>query len=78
MSAGCWATPLTEAERTILAVKLGRACRRFYAAARVARRTPWAQRFTMVTISAQDEFVGLMSASADMSDLHLDVTERAA
>lgn len=73
MTADCWAAPLTHDERDVLAVKLSAWRRRFYAAARVARRTPWAQ----VTVSGRDEFVGLMSASADMSDLHLDVTERA-
>jgi hypothetical protein len=67
VTADCWAAPLTHDERDALAVKLGDWCRRFYAAARVARRTP-----------GRDEFVAFMSASADMSDLHTDVTERAA
>jgi hypothetical protein len=67
MTADCWADPLTRFERSELAVKLAHACKGFYAAARVARRTP-----------GRDEFVAFMSASADMSDLHTDVTERAA
>jgi hypothetical protein len=67
MTAGCWAAPLTHDERDVLAGKLGRACRIFYAAARVAGRAP----------TRRDESMALTSASADMSDLHLDVMERA-
>ncbi len=77
MTAGCWAAPLTHDERDVLAVKLGGACRRFYAAARVARRAPGRDELVAL-MSGRDEFVAFMSASADMSDLHLDVTERAA
>ncbi len=68
MTATCWATPLTHDERDALAVKLGAWCRQFHAAARVAHR-----------LGGRDEFMVLAeAASADMSDLHLDVTERAA
>jgi hypothetical protein len=62
----CWADPLSRAERRLLAEKLARACRLTYGVARVAGR--------------HDEPVlslALVKISADMSDLHLDVTERA-
>ena len=77
MTADCWADPLTRFERSELAVKLAHACKRFYAAARVARRAPGRDELVAL-MSGRDEFVAFMSASADMSDLHLDVTERAA
>lgn len=66
-AATCWADPLTKPERGELAVKLARACRTFYVASRVAGRAP----------AHRDESMALTLASADMSDLHLDVTERA-
>ena len=63
---GCWADPLSRAERRALAEKLARSCRLFYAAAGVTRRT-----------GEPDLALSLTKTSADMSDLHLDVTERA-
>lgn len=64
--AACWADPLSRTERRVLAEKLARTCRLFYGAAGIARRT-----------GEDDLSLSLVDASADMSDLHLDVTERA-
>lgn len=58
----CWADPLTRAERRKLSEKLARACKRFYA-----------ERGTGLPGSFQSWHL----ASAEMADLHLDVTERA-
>jgi len=66
MSLPCWADPLSRAERRELAAKLARACRITYSAARVAARTNEPELSLMLT-----------KTSADASDLHLDVTERA-
>ena len=62
----CWADPLTKAERRKLADALADACGRFY---RAASYDP----------NSKDLAVRLsrLEASAEMSDLHLDVTERA-
>jgi hypothetical protein len=57
----CWADPLSRAERRVLREKLARACKRFY---NTPAGTPKAMLSQIV-------------ASAEMSDLHLDVTERA-
>ncbi|HZR50155.1 MAG TPA: hypothetical protein VFB06_11605 [Streptosporangiaceae bacterium] len=57
----CWADPLSGAERAELARKLARACSRF---CNIPAGTPGAMYSQIV-------------ASAEMSDLHLDVTERA-
>jgi hypothetical protein len=59
--ATCWADPLTRKERTALARMLASACHRFY---NTPAGTPGAVYSQIV-------------ASAEMSDLHLDVTERA-
>lgn len=66
MSAACWADPLSRKERRELSAKLARACRISFAASRVSHRQ-----------GDDDLAMGLVEASADMSDLHLDVTERA-
>lgn len=66
MSETCWADPLTRAERTALARKLARACKRSYGARKgLARRGSF------------DLAFGVVAVSAEMSTLHLDVTERA-
>lgn len=57
----CWADPLSRAERRELARKLARACNRFF---NTPAGTPGAVRSQII-------------ASAEMQDLHLDVTERA-
>ena len=62
----CWADPLSARERAELARKLSNACKRFYWAPAPRR--------------AQDPMTARMArrmASAEMGDLHLDVTERA-
>jgi alkylhydroperoxidase family enzyme len=61
----CWADPLTSKERAEVARMLARACKSFYGAAFVRKVTRKAS-------------VARQLASAEMSDLHLDVTERAA
>jgi len=68
VTAACWADPLSRKERAELARKLANASLRFYCApARRRRRDgdPAAARMSR------------RMASAEMSDLHLDVTERA-
>jgi hypothetical protein len=62
----CWSDPLSRKERTLLARKLARACRLFYAASMGCGRRS--------ELGLRDS---LLLASKDMSDLHLDVTERA-
>lgn len=57
----CWADPLTRDERRKVAEFLARACSRFY---NTPAGTPGAMLSQII-------------ASAEMSDLHLDVTERA-
>ena len=61
MTAACWADPLSRKERVEVAGLLARACRRFY---NTPAGTPGAMYSQII-------------ASAEMSDLHLDVTERA-
>lgn len=58
---GTWADPLTRSERRKVAELLARACSRFY---NTPAGTPGAMLSQII-------------ASAEMSDLHLDVTERA-
>jgi hypothetical protein len=58
----CWADPLSRRERAELARKLASWCQRFY-------NTP---------AGTPDAVYSQILASAEMSDLHLDVTERAA
>jgi hypothetical protein len=58
---GSWADPLTRKERRTVAELLARACHRFY---NTPAGTPGAMLSQII-------------ASAEMSDLHLDVTERA-
>ncbi len=65
----CWADPLSRAERRKVAELLARACQRFYYAATSA---PDGRRATIRQIVHAQ-----MNASVEMSDLHLDVTERA-
>ena len=57
----CWADPLSRKERYVLAGMFARACSRFY---NIPAGTPGAMLSQIV-------------ASAEMSDLRLDVTERA-
>lgn len=57
----CWADPLSRAERTELARKLARACHRFY----------------NIPAGTATAMYSQIIASAEMSDLHMDVTERA-
>lgn len=61
MSAGCWADPLSRKERRVLAGKLARACQRFY----------------NIPVGNARAMHSQIIASAEMSDLHMDVTERA-
>jgi hypothetical protein len=71
LSGTCWADPLTRAERRDLARRLGRACKRSFVAARfVVARDPQPADFEVME--------ALTLISAEMSALHLDVTERAA
>jgi hypothetical protein len=60
----CWADPLTRAERRDLALLLASWCQRFYDAGTTA---PDGRRAVHA----------LICTSVEMSDLHLDVTERA-
>ena len=65
----CWADPLSREERAALARKLANACKRFGNAPEPRRRR------------AGDPMTGRMArrlASAEMGDLRIDVTERAA
>jgi hypothetical protein len=62
VTAACWADPLTRGERRIVAAILARACQRFYNLPAGGPRATLSQ----------------IVASAECSDLHLDVTERAA
>ena len=62
----CWADPLSRTERAVLAGKLARTCHLFYAASMGCGFRG--------EIDLRDS---LVLASADCSDLHLDVTERA-
>lgn len=66
---GCWADPLSRTERRELARMLARACKRAYSAA-------WE---TQCSVPPGESRVisSLVQTSAEMSDLHLDVTERA-
>lgn len=67
MSAGCrtsWADTLSGQERRIVAAKLARACKSFFAA-------------TLVPGKSRTSLAAFSLASAEMSELHLDVTERA-
>jgi hypothetical protein len=70
MSTGThWADPLSQAERRALARKFANACKAFYQAPPPQRRR-----------DGYDPMTGRMArrmASAEMSELHLDVTERA-
>jgi hypothetical protein len=69
----CWADPLSRAERDILARTLARACKRFWDAA-----APNALRDRSRVPGEYDGTgLALVEASAEMSALHLDVTERA-
>jgi hypothetical protein len=67
----CWADPLTLPERRELARKLASACKRSYDASRfVVARNPQPADIEMMR--------ALTMISLDCSNLHLDVTERAA
>lgn len=63
----CWADPLTRRERTELSKRLARACRRSYRESLRGCRPLLADSQNRLTL-----------ISAEMADLHLDVTERAA
>ena len=75
MSAECWADPLSRKERTELAKGLASACQRSWDAAR------WQREHADYPLnSAKENAVpsrALVEISLEMSDLHLDVTERA-
>jgi hypothetical protein len=71
----CWADPLTSMERKELRLKLARACKRFYDEVEVMGAQWPAHQFTDREIAFAH---GLTMASAEMADLHMDVTERAA
>ena len=60
----CWADPLSRRERKEVAMFLSRACGRFYGAAREAE-------------TGEPDRYARLTACMEMSDLHLDVTERA-
>lgn len=60
----CWADPLSRSERAELARKLAHACKRF-----------WGGQYAF--IGKDDDRRSYRAASAEMADLHLDVTERA-
>jgi hypothetical protein len=61
----CWADPLSRMERKELRLKLARAGKRFWDAADAS------------SIRRGSLGNALLKASAEMADLHLDVTERA-
>lgn len=63
-TAACWADPLTRKERAELARKLAHACNRL-----------WGGQYAF--IGKADSRRSYVLASAEMSVLHLDVTERA-
>lgn len=65
MSAECWADPLNREQRNYLAKRLGRACSSFWAAMQVPG-------------TGRRSFNMLATATAEMADLRIDVTERAA
>jgi hypothetical protein len=68
MTTTCWADALSARERATLARKLSNACHAFYWAPEPRRRR------------GGDPLTGRMArrmSSADMAELHLDVTERA-
>lgn len=69
----CWADPLTLAERRMLAAALRSACKRSWDAAAPRLVNRRARSLT----EAGDLGNALVAISAEMSDLHLDVTERA-
>lgn len=71
MTGTCWADPLTRAERAALARKLANAAQRFGNAPDPGRRK-------LLGVSPADARMARRMASAEMSDLHLDATERAA
>ena len=60
----CWADPLSRRERAELSRKLAHACKRF-----------WGGQYAF--IGKLDRANSYRAASAELSDLHLDVTERA-
>lgn len=68
MTAGCWADPLSRKERAELARRLAKYSHRFYWAPPARRRR---EGDPMTARAAR------RMASAEMQDLHLDVTERA-
>lgn len=73
MTDTCWADPLSRKERAELARHLGSACKRFWDAANTRSVIARTHRLT----DAGNLGNALVMTSAEMSDLHLDVTERA-
>jgi hypothetical protein len=67
MTDTCWADPLTRRERAELARRLARACKRSYDA-----------RIGLAKPGTFDLAMKVVEVSAECSNLHLDVTERAA
>ena len=74
MNATCWADPLSREEREVLAAALASACKRSWDAA----TPPLANARAGRPADALNLGNQLVQISAEMSDLHLDVTERAA
>ena len=70
----CWADPLSSMERKELRLKLARACKRFWDEVEVMGARWPAHEFTDREVAVAH---GLTMASAEMADLHMDVTERA-
>lgn len=74
LDTACWANPLTSAERQELAVRLARASKRLHH----HRNFPLPSHVSGASCMEDARRMGsYLRASAEMSDLHLDVTERA-
>ncbi len=70
VTAPCWADPLAPGQRRALARKLARGCKRSWDEA--------AKQFDAGFYAPGSLMRAMASTSAEMADLHLDVTERAA
>ena len=72
MAGACWADPLSDSERRMIAAALASACKRSWDAA-----TPPALARNRRLADALSAGTALVQISLEMSDLHMDVTERA-
>jgi hypothetical protein len=72
MAAACWADPLSHEERRLLASALASACKRSWDAAAPKLITRHARNLT----EAGNLGNALVQISIEMSNLHMDVTER--